>query len=66
MVKLMKMFSSKENFEYRKSICDECEYKETLLNRCKLCGCFLSLKQRVDNQSCPILKWGNNYNSWSV
>jgi hypothetical protein len=66
MVNLMKMFSSKENFEYRKSICDECEYKETLLNRCKLCGCFLSLKQRVGNQSCPILKWGNNYNTWSV
>ena len=65
MVRRMKVFSSKNVFEYRKNICNSCEYK-TKLNRCSLCGCFLSLKQRVDNQSCPILKWGNNYNSWSV
>jgi len=62
----MNMFSTKQIFEYRKQICDNCVHKEKLLNRCKLCGCFLFLKQRVKNQSCPLLKWGNNYNSWSV
>lgn len=62
----MKMFSSNEVYKHRKLICDNCEYKSNLLNTCKICGCFLSLKQRLDNQSCPILKWGNNYNSWSV
>jgi hypothetical protein len=62
----MKMFSSKTTFEYRKKICDSCEHKNNLLNRCNICGCFLSLKQRFDSQSCPLMKWGNNYNSWSV
>ena len=61
----MNLFSDKETFEFRKSICDSCEYKENVLNRCKLCGCFLALKQRHKQSSCPIMKWGNNYNSWS-
>lgn len=61
----MNLFSDKETFEFRKSICDSCEYKEKVLNRCKLCGCFLALKQRHKQSSCPIMKWGNNYNSWS-
>jgi len=43
--------------EIRKPICDECEFKNKVLNVCKDCGCFLPAKQRVDDANCPQNKW---------
>lgn len=45
--------------EYRLSICEKCEYKESILgqNVCGLCGCVLDAKVRVENEMCYNNKW---------
>ena len=41
----------------RVEICNNCEnlYKPT--RNCKLCGCFIDLKTKLQSSSCPINKW---------
>tara|TARA_B100001029_G_scaffold122548_1_gene101945 strand:- start:490 stop:756 length:267 start_codon:yes stop_codon:yes gene_type:complete len=44
----------------RLKICYECEHirlKNTLYQRCVICGCFLKPKTKLINQKCPIGKW---------
>ena len=45
----------------RLEICRGCEYL-TKSNRCKKCGCFMKIKARLSTASCPIGKWGKEYN----
>ena len=44
----------------RREICDGCEFKLGL--NCKKCGCFIAAKTRVATTSCPVNKWGAEYN----
>jgi len=46
--------------KYRQSICNNCEYRRPIINQCKLCGCFMSLKTKIDSSKCPINKWGSS------
>ncbi len=44
----------------RLSICNQCpntEYIKGLGEICKLCGCVLESKTRVDNERCEMNKW---------
>ena len=43
--------------EERYSICLGCPELLKLTKQCKKCGCFMSLKTRLKNASCPIGKW---------
>ena len=41
----------------RYSICNSCPELVKLTKQCKKCGCFMSVKTRLKNASCPIGKW---------
>jgi len=43
--------------EERYSICLGCPELLKLTKQCKKCGCFMSVKTRLKNASCPIGKW---------
>jgi hypothetical protein len=45
--------------ESRDSTCKQCPSHEPGLNRCRECGCFLSLKVQLTTESCPLGKWEN-------
>jgi hypothetical protein len=45
-------------FEERMAICRGCEHFINLTSQCKLCGCFMNLKTKLTNASCPAGKWG--------
>lgn len=38
-------------------ICLQCEHFFNPTKQCKKCGCFMPIKVRLPNQSCPIEKW---------
>ena len=40
----------------RKNICDGCEFL-TKNHRCLQCGCFMNMKVKLKQSSCPIGKW---------
>ena len=45
--------------------CDECQKCEFLFKptgSCKKCGCFMQVKTKISTASCPIGKWGKEYN----
>ena len=46
-----------EATESRLAICRACEHFATLPQRCRRCGCLLSLKVRLASSHCPIGKW---------
>lgn len=37
--------------------CKSCEHLIKITNTCKKCGCFMSLKTKLENAVCPIGKW---------
>jgi hypothetical protein len=41
----------------RFSICRECPYLIKLSNQCKKCGCFMQLKTKLEEATCPEGKW---------
>lgn len=43
-------------FHERTSICNNCENK-TPENTCRLCGCFLNIKNTWASEKCPAGKW---------
>ena len=42
--------------------CEKCEFLFKPTNSCKKCGCFMKVKTKVATASCPIGKWGKEYN----
>lgn len=52
---------SEENKEItaaeRMQICMDCEHLFKKTRQCKQCGCFMRIKTRMKNASCPIGKW---------
>ena len=51
------VYSSEEKAEQRYSICKTCPQLINLTKQCKMCGCFMTAKTRLDNASCPLGKW---------
>ena len=41
--------------DHRKDICKACDYRKGDI--CSVCGCFITLKVKFANSSCPQNKW---------
>jgi len=41
----------------RYDICKSCHEFNSLLHTCKLCGCLMKLKVKLNNSVCPLKKW---------
>jgi hypothetical protein len=50
-------FVTKEEAQARYDICKTCPELEMPLRRCAKCGCFMKLKTKLRNVSCPLGKW---------
>lgn len=46
-----------EKQKERMSFCNVCEYYDSSLKRCTLCGCFMEAKVKFLRSTCPALKW---------
>lgn len=49
--------SSKEEVNRKVSICQECNSYDRDKNRCKECGCFISIASLINSKQCPLGKW---------
>jgi hypothetical protein len=47
--------ASADTVQKRLQTCAPCEHHTGL--RCKVCGCFTSIKARLPHERCPIGKW---------
>ena len=52
-----RFFVSNEVYEDRIAICKSCVYYFKPTGTCKICLCFMKLKSRISNQSCPQKFW---------
>ena len=43
----------------RMDICESCEFFIPLTTQCMKCGCFMTLKTKIDEAFCPIHKWNS-------
>jgi hypothetical protein len=50
------VFSNQTEADRRIKICNDCEHFTN--NRCKICGCFMAAKVKLNTAKCPIKKWG--------
>lgn len=41
----------------RLDICKQCPELIQLTKQCKLCGCFMEMKTKLEIATCPIGKW---------
>lgn len=48
---------SEDKAEARLNICLECPELIKATKQCKQCGCFMSLKVKLQNATCPLGKW---------
>ena len=42
----------------RWNICMSCDRLLKVTRQCKECGCFMKVKVRLKNSTCPLGKWG--------
>lgn len=49
--------SDKQLIESRLEICNNCEWLDKRLTRCRQCGCFMKLKTTLRRAECPLHKW---------
>lgn len=50
-------YVDKEISNSRYEICNSCPELFSLTKQCKKCGCFMALKTKLADASCPIGKW---------
>jgi len=48
---------SEEVLEERLSICSGCPQFIKATKQCKKCGCFMKIKAKLENATCPLGKW---------
>lgn len=48
--------------QQRLSICKSCPYYRN--NFCKICKCFMPFKTRIEESSCPIVRWKPKSHNW--
>lgn len=41
----------------RLKVCADCQHMKKMIRQCELCGCWLDLKSKLLEASCPINKW---------
>ena len=49
--------TSEEKGYSRMDICNNCEYLINMTKTCMKCGCFMTIKTRIEEAYCPIGKW---------
>jgi hypothetical protein len=49
----MKVFADKKVIDKRWQTCAKCEHLTSFTKQCKKCGCFMKLKTKIKNVSCP-------------
>ena len=49
--------STKQLQEERLAICYECPFLNQLTVSCKKCGCFMKVKTKLENATCPVGNW---------
>ena len=49
--------SGEELIKYRLEICNGCEFLIKPINQCFRCGCFMNIKVKLEDATCPIGKW---------
>lgn len=49
--------ASEVEAEERLNICKACPELIQLTSQCKKCGCFMSIKTKLESAKCPIGKW---------
>lgn len=52
-----KIISTKTTAQSRLDICNKCKDLDKSLGRCEVCGCFVSIKAKIDYESCPLGMW---------
>lgn len=50
-------WATSEVSEERLSICKSCPELIKLTTQCKKCGCFMKLKTKLSEATCPLGKW---------
>ena len=55
------MIHDQDIIDRRWAECEKCEFLLKPTNNCKKCGCFMKVKTKVSTASCPIGKWGKEY-----
>jgi hypothetical protein len=50
-------WADEEKAKERFSICQACPELIKLTSQCKKCGCFMSMKTKLEKAVCPIGKW---------
>lgn len=50
-------YSDEDTARKRMEICNQCPRLMTVTKQCKECGCFMVLKTKLKEASCPIGKW---------
>lgn len=50
-------YASEELAENRYDICLSCPELIKLTKTCKKCGCFMSMKTKLQDAKCPLNKW---------
>ena len=58
------MLIEKQEAKTRHNICKSCEKYRKITDQCKMCGCIMTLKTKLEKSTCPLGKWGNN--GWDV
>jgi hypothetical protein len=51
------LFVEQEIQEKRMSICNTCDFFNKSQNRCRKCGCYMSMKVKFKDVKCPISLW---------
>jgi hypothetical protein len=51
------VFLNDEDSNFRFDICKTCPDLIKFTSQCKKCGCFMKIKVKLENASCPIGKW---------
>lgn len=51
------LFLPKEQAQQRYDICKTCTSFVALTTQCAECGCFMKLKVKIRESSCPLNKW---------
>jgi hypothetical protein len=49
--------SSDEESESRYNTCLDCDRLLPVTHQCKECGCFMKMKVKLQNATCPLGKW---------
>lgn len=49
--------ATEEEAEHRLNICSQCPELIKATSQCKQCGCFMKVKVKLKDATCPLNKW---------